>query len=141
MMFSIEETSLIFPQFPADLVTFTEEIFNGKLHLLCSAERPRTIFSYSILNLVVPATKAIKLVKNFQLCNKILNSKENKLRAKIQGILLQQKTISFQNKKNVARMNLSLVVIDNKQLPVIMVVCMNLTHYAYDIYKFLLTFL
>ena len=24
------------PQFPADLVTFTEEIFNGKLHFLCS---------------------------------------------------------------------------------------------------------
>ena len=24
------------PQFPADLVTFTEEIMNGKLHLLCS---------------------------------------------------------------------------------------------------------
>ena len=24
------------PQFPADLVTFTEESFNGKLHFLCS---------------------------------------------------------------------------------------------------------
>ena len=24
------------PEFPADLVTFTEEIFNGKLHFLCS---------------------------------------------------------------------------------------------------------
>ena len=24
------------PQFPADLVTFTEEIFNEKLHFLCS---------------------------------------------------------------------------------------------------------
>ena len=24
------------PQFPADLVTFTEEIINGKLHWLCS---------------------------------------------------------------------------------------------------------
>ena len=24
------------PQFPADLVTFTEKIFNGKLHFLCS---------------------------------------------------------------------------------------------------------
>ena len=23
------------PQFPADLVTFTEEILNGKLHFLC----------------------------------------------------------------------------------------------------------
>ena len=26
----------LFPQFPADLVTFTEEILNGKLHFLCS---------------------------------------------------------------------------------------------------------
>ena len=24
------------PQFPIDLATFTEEIFNGKLHFLCS---------------------------------------------------------------------------------------------------------
>ena len=24
------------PQFPADLVTFTEEILNGKVHFLCS---------------------------------------------------------------------------------------------------------
>ena len=24
------------PQFPADLVTFTEEILNGKFHFLCS---------------------------------------------------------------------------------------------------------
>ena len=24
------------PQFPADLLTFTEEILNGKLHFLCS---------------------------------------------------------------------------------------------------------
>ena len=27
------------PQFPADLVSFTEEILNGKLHFLCSANR------------------------------------------------------------------------------------------------------
>ena len=26
------------PQFPADLVTFTEEILNGKLHFLCSVK-------------------------------------------------------------------------------------------------------
>ena len=25
-----------YPQFPADFVSFTEEILNGKLHLLCS---------------------------------------------------------------------------------------------------------
>ena len=28
------------PQFPADLVTFTEEIGNGKLHFLCSEKPP-----------------------------------------------------------------------------------------------------
>ena len=28
------------PQFPADLVTFTEEILNGKLHFLCSDVNP-----------------------------------------------------------------------------------------------------
>ena len=27
------------PQFPADLVTFTEEILNGKLHFLCSVRQ------------------------------------------------------------------------------------------------------
>ena len=27
------------PEFPADLVTFTEEILNGKVHFLCNAER------------------------------------------------------------------------------------------------------
>ena len=35
------------PQFPADLVTFTEEILNGKLHFLSSeipAVRPLLIF-------------------------------------------------------------------------------------------------
>ena len=32
------------PQFPADLVTFSEEIFNGKLHFLCSASKS---WSYS----------------------------------------------------------------------------------------------
>ena len=32
MDFSVNVTN----QFPADLVTFAEEIFNGKLHFLCS---------------------------------------------------------------------------------------------------------
>ena len=31
------------PQFPADLVTFTEEIFNGELHFLCSDNRSTLI--------------------------------------------------------------------------------------------------
>ena len=34
------------PQFPADLVTFTEEILNGKLHFLCSGGKSK-VFSIS----------------------------------------------------------------------------------------------
>ena len=30
------------PQEPADLVTFTGEIFNGKLHFLCSVSTEKT---------------------------------------------------------------------------------------------------
>ena len=29
------------PQFPANLVIFTEEVFNDKLHFLCSAKKAR----------------------------------------------------------------------------------------------------
>ena len=32
------------PQFPADLVTFTEEILNGRLHFLCSDPKASPIF-------------------------------------------------------------------------------------------------
>ena len=42
MKFSIKDFFSKFwpnPQFPADLVTFTEEILNGKLHFLCSVTR------------------------------------------------------------------------------------------------------
>ena len=35
-LFSICDQIPSYPQFPADLVTFTEEIFNGKLNFLCS---------------------------------------------------------------------------------------------------------
>ena len=42
------------PQFPADLVTFTEEILNGKLRILCSVKTitnpmERQIFDYSLM--------------------------------------------------------------------------------------------
>ena len=30
------------PQFPANLVTFTEEILNGKLHFLCSESHTKS---------------------------------------------------------------------------------------------------
>ena len=34
----ISAVSVTKPQFPADVVTFTEEILNGKLHFLCSGD-------------------------------------------------------------------------------------------------------
>ena len=34
----ISSVNVTIPQFAADLVTFTEEIFNGKLHFLCSED-------------------------------------------------------------------------------------------------------
>ena len=36
------------PLFPADLLTFTEEIFNGKLHFLCSAKQGKNAIKYKI---------------------------------------------------------------------------------------------
>ena len=41
------------PQFPVDLVTFTEEILNGKLHFLCSVKSIRR-------NAFLAGTDAIK---------------------------------------------------------------------------------
>ena len=35
------------PQFPADLITFTEEILNGKLHCLCSDKNSCVLVCYS----------------------------------------------------------------------------------------------
>ena len=41
------------PQFPADLATFTEEIFNGQLHFFvqCQCSISITIFNHHILSL------------------------------------------------------------------------------------------
>ena len=35
----------VFRQFPADLVTFTEKILNGKLHFLCSVNSRIIVFT------------------------------------------------------------------------------------------------
>ena len=40
------------PHFPADLATFTEEIFNGKLHFLCSVST--LALSKNLIPKVVP---------------------------------------------------------------------------------------
>ena len=36
------------PQFPADLVTFIEEILNGKLHFLCNVYRLRQKYTNTL---------------------------------------------------------------------------------------------
>ena len=41
------------PQFPADLVTFTEEILNGKLHSLCSVRKLGNIMYISRLHGII----------------------------------------------------------------------------------------
>ena len=39
------------PRFPADLLTFTEEIFNGKLYFLCSASQFQAWFEIEVSQL------------------------------------------------------------------------------------------
>ena len=50
----------------ADLVTFTEKIFNGKLHFLCSVWNlePRGIISETAYNTIRSRMDEIKLVEN-----------------------------------------------------------------------------
>ena len=47
------------PQFPADLVTFTEEILNGKIHFLCSA---KSVSAYP----QHPPPKLLQLFSNYK---------------------------------------------------------------------------
>ena len=51
------------PQFPADLVTFTEEILNGKLHFLCSVYDTQLTFTYLKLT-VEKLEKGVKYVQS-----------------------------------------------------------------------------
>ena len=39
------------PRFPADLVTFTEDILNGKFHFLCSASQFQAWFEIEVSQL------------------------------------------------------------------------------------------
>ena len=41
------------PQFPADLISFTEEILNGKLHFLCIAHNKTPKISQSLIVVVI----------------------------------------------------------------------------------------
>ena len=73
-------------------------MLNRITFLLKSTERPLTKFSDSLLNSALPTINATKLEKILQLCNKILKSKQNKLKTKIQKTLLQQeKSLSKTN--------------------------------------------
>ena len=47
------------PQLPADLVTFTEEILNGKLHFLCSVIAKLAAYELSVNK------SSLKLIQNF----------------------------------------------------------------------------
>ena len=42
------------PQFPADLVAFTEEIFNVKLDFLCSVKRVKYCIQQLAINIFIP---------------------------------------------------------------------------------------
>ena len=57
------------PQFPADLVTFTEEILNGKLHFLYSVYCTRNIVQYiqkTILEIRYSEIAVSKIFKKIQ---------------------------------------------------------------------------
>ena len=64
---------MVFPtkvKFPADLVTFTEEIFNGELHFWCSASLGRVKCTI-IINLIM-SYMALKYPSEFRvLCNTV----------------------------------------------------------------------
>ena len=60
MKFSTKDFFSFFLQFPADLVTFTEEILNGKLRFLCSE---------NIENFINPVFMQIQILS--QLCHEL----------------------------------------------------------------------
>ena len=51
------------PQFPADLVTFTEEVLNGKLHFLCSKDASGCLSEMSSRALNIPEIARKKVLK------------------------------------------------------------------------------
>ena len=70
------------PQSPADSVTFTEEILNGKLHFLCIARkdlRPRFFKFYrpGSQSLTLPPTKWLNSVKKFKNLLSILSKEDD----------------------------------------------------------------
>ena len=68
------------PQFPADLVAFTEEIFNGKLHFLCSVKVKNWLIKKN--------PKRFKKIK--ELRDRKLKDKKMKIRKKKEELFLHQ---------------------------------------------------
>ena len=64
------------PQFPVDLVTFTEEILHGKLHSLCSDTNANAntmiIFIIKDTKLHVPVVTLKHNKNNLKKCEKVL---------------------------------------------------------------------
>ena len=73
------------PQFPADLVTFTEEILNGKRHFLCSDVR------YKIYRVVTFTPKQLTSEVNH---SRIIDSDNN---PKPSGFIFYVETITYLN--------------------------------------------
>ena len=77
------------PQFPADLVTFTEETNNGKLHFLCSDK-------YTECLVYVQFTICVKEISFFSNHLKFENFVFRSLRFDGPCILLEQSRVSYQ---------------------------------------------
>ena len=58
------------PQFPADLVTFTEETLNGKLHFFCAVD------AYESFDIVNPYELCV-ILKKFKRKVKVTQSQSN----------------------------------------------------------------
>ena len=59
--------------FPADLVTFTEEILNGKLHFLCSDHYPNSIYIKCTWNLKTNSFQTLTYLHDF-ICSCLFDS-------------------------------------------------------------------
>ena len=82
------------PQFPADLFTFTKEILNGKLHLLCS------VIGLPIHGTVDGFSRKcffVEAVKEFGFCPNLLRTDagtQNSIMASIQ-CALRKNTVAY----------------------------------------------
>ena len=59
------------PQFPADLVTFTEEIFNGKLYFLCNDVDSTQTYKYVLNGSLTAQNIKFSMKDFFSKCDQI----------------------------------------------------------------------